>query len=89
MKKKPRDGLAEILAAGRAPGVIVEDRGAGWVDSQAPRWWGRGTKNGPFARQHTRDGKPIWSSCEEAREAVKKANAAGDRVQAIRPRDYE
>lgn len=82
-------GLAEILATGKAPGMLVEDRGNGWVDIASPRWWGKGTKHGPFARQHTPDGKPIWGSCREFKEAVKKANANGDKVQAIRPRDYE
>jgi hypothetical protein len=87
--KKPGEGLAEILASGRFPGVLMEDKGAGWVDMASPRWWGRGTKQGPFAKKHTPDGKPIWSNCREFQEAVKKANAAGDKIQAIRPRDYE
>lgn len=74
-----------------APATLMNDAGAGWVDIVSPRGWGQGaTKDGSgFAKRYDSLGRPVYANRAEFDNAIAKANDHGERVAAVRARDYD
>lgn len=78
----------------RLPSVaptLMNDAGAGWVDIVSPRGWGQSvTEDGKgFAKRYDSFGRPVYGNRAEFDEAIKKANDHGEKVAAVRARDYD
>ena len=71
--------------------TLMNDRGAGWVDIASPRGWGKSvTSDGSgFAKRYDSLGRPVFANRAEFDEAIHKANDHGERVSAVRARDYD
>ncbi len=71
--------------------ILMNDDGAGWVDIVSPRGWGQSaTSDGKgFAKRYDSLGRPVFGNRSEFDEAIKKANDHGEKVAAVRARDYD
>lgn len=68
---------------------LMNDRGAGWVDTSSPRGWGKEVTGGKgFARRYDKFDRPVYANAAECHEAIRRAQDHGEKVVAIRDRDY-